>query len=97
MAKLIYLIQREGEHGHMGKISDAIQVVEGSPIAAKLLAEDSTENYKLGTAEEYAEYTGITAGDVNSDGEVDEKDEEITDEIRDKNADADGGEVADQL
>ncbi|MFH1383374.1 MAG: hypothetical protein ABIH47_00225 [Candidatus Omnitrophota bacterium] len=82
MSKLIYLVRRRGERGLLGEIKDAIQCVENSPIVEFLTNPENEQWYHEGTAEEYEEYTHAMAGDIDGDGDVDEDDEALSDELR---------------
>lgn len=70
---LKFLIQRDGEGGKLGEIRDAVQVVSGSSLIPYLLEHD----FYLGAKEEWEEFTGLTAGDFDHDGDYDYKDQRI--------------------
>ena len=74
---LVHLIHREGDNGKIGPIKDAIQVVAGSPIIPILKDRD----YYIGAKEEWEDYTGLTAGDMDADGDYDADDRKIIKEL----------------
>jgi len=77
---LKYLITREGENGRLGKIQGAFQVLETSPLVALLTKEGS--RWYLGAKEEWEDYSKAVAGDMDGDGDLDQRDRAI---IRDMN------------
>lgn len=70
---LRYLIQREGEGGKIGNIRDAIQLKVGSPIVRIL----KKRGYYEGSKQEWEEFTGLVAGDMDGDGDYDAADKKI--------------------
>lgn len=71
---LRFLVKREGENGKIGPIKDVVRLNVADRRITKLLR----DNYYIGALEEYEEFTGKPAGDVNDDGVVDQKDKSQT-------------------
>ena len=80
VAGLKYLITREGEDGKLGKIQGALQVVEHSPLIEPL----TKGRWYLGAKEEWEEYSKLVAGDMDGDGDYDEKDKEVIEALNEE-------------
>lgn len=67
------MITREGEDGRLGDIQDALQVSIDSPLIELL----KQKRYYEGSKEEWESFSKLKAGDMDADGDYDQKDQDI--------------------
>lgn len=84
---LVYYITRDGEDGKIGPMSDAVQLSVNSPLRTHLEA----NRYYRGSKEEWEQFTGLVAGDMDADGDHDRKDDTIIKDVNEQVAEDTAG------
>lgn len=77
---LAYYVKREGQDGKIGPVFDAVQLSEHSPLIAVL----EGQNYYKSSKEEWEKETGLVAGDMDGDGDLDHADRVIIAEVNEQ-------------
>ena len=84
---LVYFMKREGQDGKIGPVFDVVQLAETSPMIAVL----EERNYYKCSKEEWEKETGLVAGDMDGDGDLDHADRVIIAEVNEQVAEETAG------